>query len=267
MAITLSRVYGSGATAPDTDYPGGTFKDKDGINPGTPLQHTWARDKDGFFQAVLKNAGITPLETADTALSSQYLQAMSYLFNRTTKMPRLDLSQVCEAKFYGIYDWSRPDAMPNLSPTESKIYRDACVGIDYSTGLPCLYVVTDDDEIRRASGPLRYDGTPALGSALSLEFSAGPPESIRSVCCDGEHLYVLWRKASDGYHVAKFYMASVGGYVPVGDMALDFDYSTDPEYSKIIVASSYYLAVSSDNIAGNCGVAIVPKGSGGILKG
>lgn len=269
MAISLSEEYGSQATTPDTDYPNGTFKNKNGSQAGTPLEHTWARDKDGFFQKLLYDAGMDPVGSADTASSSQYLHALQYALSLNTRPPILDMSEICQEKFYGTYNgWTRPDKFPNVvTGLPSLTFRDACVGVNYSTSLPCLYVVMSNDTIYRVTGSLVYTSSP-VANLLSLSFSGGTVESLRSVCCDGEKLYVLWRSTDDEYHVTCFYMASPGTYPQQWDKNLAMDYSGDEEYSKIIISSSTTLAVSSDNQSGTCGVAIVPRsGTGTVLKG
>lgn len=272
MAKSLTQAYGSQATTPSPEYPGGTFLNKDGINPGTPLEHAWARNIDGYFQKLMADAGMDWLGSDDTALSSQYLQALQYQLNRNTKPPTWSMQDVCEGLFKSYTSISRPDVYPNFLDLTAVIpgvvIRDSCVGVSRTTQLPILYVLTDSDSVLPIIGPFRYDNFPGVGSALDLEFSAGTVESIRSICCDGESLYVLWRATSNTYWVTSFYTQSSSGYVPQWNYNLNMDYSTDEEYSKIIIASSLHLAVSSDNISGKCGVAIVPRaGTGSVVKG
>jgi hypothetical protein len=272
MAKSLTQAYGSQATTPSPEYPGGTFLNKDGINPGTPLEHAWARNIDGYFQKLMADAGMGWLGSDDTALSSQYLQALQYQLNRNTKPPMWSMQDVCEGLFKSYTSISRPDVYPNFLDLTAVIpgvvIRDSCVGVSRTTQLPILYVLTDSDSILPIIGPFRYDNFPGVGSALDLEFSAGTMESVRSICCDGESLYVLWRTTSNTYWVTSFYTQSSSGYVPQWNYNLNMDYSTDEEYSKIIIASSLHLAVSSDNISGKCGVAIVPRaGTGSAAKG
>jgi hypothetical protein len=264
MAISMFGRYGSSATTPDASYPHGTFKDKNGGQPGTPLQHDWARDKDGFFQKLLYDARMAPLGSDDTAVFSQYLHALRYQFGKTTKPPTWSMQDVC-AGLYMTYDITRPDAPPNILSTGLTI-RDACVGVSLNTQLPILYVLTSNDTVLPVTGPMIYD-VPVAGSALDLEFSAGAMESVRSICSDGDYLYVLWRTTSNNYWVTAFYMQISGDPVPVWNKDLAMDYSTYEEYSKIIVANASYLAISSDNISGNCGVAIVPRTGGSCVKG
>lgn len=283
MAITIFGKYGGRATNPTPEYPGGTFKNKtSGQNDGTPLEHEWARDKDGFFQALLVKAGIKALETSDTAIFSQYLLALQHQFAATTKSPALDMAAVCEGRSYGAHDWSRPDAFPNFATTPSTVFRDACVAIDFETSRPCLYVVTDDDEVRKVTGPWDYDVSPVIGSAIPVTYydpvrlTLNPPESTRSVCSDGRYLYILWRSATftltSSYHVTCLDAANGYAFVWGKRLELDASYaaSGSEEYAKVIIANNNYLAVSTDNADnGNpgCGVCIVPRTSGSVKIG
>jgi hypothetical protein len=65
-------------TAPDASYPYGSSQDESapGANDGTPYFKGRADDIFGFQQALLRAAGITPSGNADTAVLSEYLQAI-----------------------------------------------------------------------------------------------------------------------------------------------------------------------------------------------
>lgn len=81
MAIKLEEEYGN-AVAGDANYPGGSFKNATtgGSSDGTPLEKKWANDWLGFFQALLTEAGIVPSGAPDTAVASQYFEALQALF-------------------------------------------------------------------------------------------------------------------------------------------------------------------------------------------
>jgi hypothetical protein len=113
-----------------------------------------------------------------------------------------------------------------------------------------------DNEVYPVTGPMVYDAYPSIGSALSL-VDTPSLDSVRSICSDGDYLYVLWRSTTPNYAVTRFYMQSP---TPVhsGTTWLNFDHS-DADYSKVIVASNDRLAVSSDNISGDMGVVILSK--------
>lgn len=69
-------------TPASPDYPYGSSKDETsaGANDGTPYFEGRANDSFGFQQALLTAAGIAPSGNAETALVSQYLQALQTLF-------------------------------------------------------------------------------------------------------------------------------------------------------------------------------------------
>lgn len=262
MAITLSNVYGSDATTPNAEYPGGTFKNDTGHNDGTPLEHTWAKDKDGFFQAITKNVGLPISNAPDTSIVSQYQQALDYRYIHSTPNPRNTILDICGEKYYDTHDWVQPDAFPNITTTTGTIW-DSCVGVDYDTNLPCIFLIVDGTTIRKITGPWVYDASPQIGSSLSLDFGE-TPATINAICCDGARLYVLWRSVSTGYHVSSFSLNTWNRYLHV---ALGVDFDSLPQYSKIILASNTHLAVSLDNVSGSPGVAIVNKSTGVFYLG
>lgn len=83
MAIKIADEYPN-ATPPDGDYPGGSFKNSStgAATDGTPGEKKWANDWLGFFSAIIAASGIVPSGVPDTAVISQYLQALRVLFVR-----------------------------------------------------------------------------------------------------------------------------------------------------------------------------------------
>lgn len=61
-----------------SEYPQGGFKNLTApdANDGGYLEEKWLSDWDGFFGALLTNAGITPNGNVDTALNSQYYDSL-----------------------------------------------------------------------------------------------------------------------------------------------------------------------------------------------
>lgn len=263
--ISLYTQYSSQATTPDADYPNGTFKNQSGGGTvrGTPLEQTWARDIDGGRQAAIRDAGLPLNDIPDTRLVSQYQQALDFRYNRNTQNPSLTIQQVCGEKYWDTYNWTKPDAFPNYLYDAGYTTRDACVGIDYDTYRPCLFVVRSDNTIRKVTGSWVYTASPVIGSALSLNFGE-TPESIRSICSDGGKIYVLWRASDNTYRVSSFDMVVFGRYL---NITLGVDYAYQAEYSKIILANDNYLAISLDSVSGNSGVAIVHKDTGALTIG
>jgi hypothetical protein len=81
VAINLKDIY-TNFVAATSSYPGGSFKNRasTGATDGTPLEKQWANDWLGFFQAILAAGAITPSGAPDTALASDYLNALKVIF-------------------------------------------------------------------------------------------------------------------------------------------------------------------------------------------
>ena len=69
--------YSPNANPANTSYPHGSGKDESisGANDGTPLEMDWYNDILGFSEALLSEAGITASGAADTALTSDRMNA------------------------------------------------------------------------------------------------------------------------------------------------------------------------------------------------
>jgi len=78
MAIIYTQKYPNRFDAISTSYPQGKFRDRssDDAHDGSYFQQDWMNDHVGFFGALLKNGGVTPDGTVDTALNSQYYKAL-----------------------------------------------------------------------------------------------------------------------------------------------------------------------------------------------
>jgi len=78
MALNLPNRYPGRFSAPTTDYPQGSFKNRTapGALDGSYLEKDWANDKEGFFQSLIAAAGIVPNEIADKVGASQYYDAL-----------------------------------------------------------------------------------------------------------------------------------------------------------------------------------------------
>lgn len=79
MAINPEAEYPGRIEPSSPEYPYGAIRDEsiEGAEDGTPLQQSWARDIQGFFQALLTRAAIVPSGDADTALVSDYMDALT----------------------------------------------------------------------------------------------------------------------------------------------------------------------------------------------
>lgn len=85
MAIRITEQYPGKTTAPSSAYPHGEARNvtAPGDGTGTPWEKAIVNDDQGFKQALLAAAGITPSGTPDTALNSQYLLALQTLFTES----------------------------------------------------------------------------------------------------------------------------------------------------------------------------------------
>lgn len=79
MSLKLNERYPGRYNNPSADYPQGSFKNRTTptAKDGSYLERDWANDKEGFFQRLISQAGITPNGLVDTAQSSQYYTALT----------------------------------------------------------------------------------------------------------------------------------------------------------------------------------------------
>ena len=82
MAIDYTQRYPD-QTDTDANYPQGKARNKSTpvATDGTPFEEDYINDQWGFFQALLKDASITPSGNADNANTSQYLEALKSINN------------------------------------------------------------------------------------------------------------------------------------------------------------------------------------------
>lgn len=91
MAISISEQYPGKTAGTNTEYPYGEARNvtTSGDGTGTPWDEDIVNDDQGFKQALLTAAGVIPSGVPDTALVSQYLQAIQTLIaNATARMVR-----------------------------------------------------------------------------------------------------------------------------------------------------------------------------------
>lgn len=78
MALKRNERYPGRFSNPTTAQPQGAFKNRTApsAQDGSYLEQDWANDWSGFFGRLLTVAGFTANGTVDTALSSQYFDAL-----------------------------------------------------------------------------------------------------------------------------------------------------------------------------------------------
>ena len=93
MPIKPSQEFGEANTTPASpDYPNGAYKNETVPNvsqDGTPMTAKILNDKLGADEALYADVGITPTNVADTAQSSQKLDALRLLAGKTALRPVL----------------------------------------------------------------------------------------------------------------------------------------------------------------------------------
>lgn len=79
--MARSIVSKPNTVAPDSDYPGGRFKDKVGSNPGTRVNEAMTGDWSQFFDKMMRETGATYNELPDNEYSGQqFFDALLNLF-------------------------------------------------------------------------------------------------------------------------------------------------------------------------------------------
>lgn len=78
MAISINDQYPGKTAGVNADYPQGQARNitTPGDGTGTPWEAAIVNDDQGFKQAILAEAGVAPSGTPDTAVDSQYLDAL-----------------------------------------------------------------------------------------------------------------------------------------------------------------------------------------------
>lgn len=86
MALKLNERYPSRFDNPSAGYPQGSFKNRTtpDAKDGSYLEKDWANDKEGFFQRLMLVAGIPANGSVDTALASQYYDALLQVIANNT---------------------------------------------------------------------------------------------------------------------------------------------------------------------------------------
>jgi len=92
VALKRNERYPGRFDNPSTAHPQGAFKNRTSptSQDGSYLEADWANDWDGFFSALLSNAGLSANGNVDSATASQYFTALRSLFLSRTS-PGSDL--------------------------------------------------------------------------------------------------------------------------------------------------------------------------------
>ena len=96
MALRPKILYPGQTSSVDAGYPHGKARNRatPGDGTGTPWEQNLVNDIFGFQQALLVNAGITPSDTPDNALSSQYLEAVGFFTKELNAVYALQFTEI-----------------------------------------------------------------------------------------------------------------------------------------------------------------------------
>lgn len=272
MALNLENRYPGRANPASSEYPHGSFKNEstEGAEDGTPLEVDWANDREGLLQKLLVEANLTPNDEVDTVLKGQYFTAFRSLFASGTRPGEANIDDLC-AGLPGIASHD-PAEYPNIVGVSQDI-RDSCLSWDFDAGRPQILVLGYDGSLQPVRGLWEYRQTLTLETPISLNFPSSPSHLL-SICSDAHHLYLAWRRASDG----EILVSSYELYPSLNpnsdwDAGLSYDIpATDDflNYPKLIVADSNRLAISLRDMlvpSPGQGVAIINKSDGFVAKG
>ncbi len=93
MALKRNERYPGRFSNPTTAQPQGAFKNRSAPNAqdGSYLEQDWANDWSGFFGRLLTVAGVTANGNVDTALSSQYYDALLKVITNSVGAPAIGI--------------------------------------------------------------------------------------------------------------------------------------------------------------------------------
>ena len=80
MAINFGVTYPDRCNPPSPEYPFGSARNVNGLELGTPVDEAWINDIFGFMQALASSIGVVPNGVPDTALNSQYAEALTTFY-------------------------------------------------------------------------------------------------------------------------------------------------------------------------------------------
>lgn len=89
MSLKLNERYPGRFNNPTASYPQGSFKNRTtpDSKDGSYLEKDWANDKEGFFQSLLSQAGITANGAVDAVGASQYFSALTAIIKSLSPTP------------------------------------------------------------------------------------------------------------------------------------------------------------------------------------
>jgi hypothetical protein len=197
----LSVAYPSQSTAPSTDYPYGGAKDvsTSGDNTGTPRDAVLQNDHQGFYQALVETAGITPSNVSETAVDSQLLKSVQTVIDlinmRHTNSP--NLAQSLNDRIGGIHtdDISAPYSTQNQVST-AYTYINCWRGWNVANNRESMFAIRSgvSSSIYEFTNKMSDFSVETTQRNITLPANTTPD----SGCCDGSHVYLLCHTAATG---------------------------------------------------------------------
>lgn len=209
MSKGIYNTYGSRATGPSSSFPEGIFKNETspGMENGTPLEISWAKNIEALFQKVRQEGHITNSEYVDTVVVNQTWEGLMRRLGNAP--PQATPMHICG--LMPEQDISDPANPPNYLNTGDTIV-DSCVGYNSDTGRHYLWILHDDGSIHKIDGSGVYDSSPTLDTEVTFNWSVTPDE-IAAIVSDGTFLHVAWYQTSGQVYISKFYETDFTGNI------------------------------------------------------
>ena len=173
--INLESEFSPRVNPADANYPFGSIKDNSspGANDGTPLAAVWGNDWEGFAQAAMTEAGITPSGLPDTAQDSQLLDAVKVVASGALRPSVIEALRRSYAEAgYNVVDGSFEEG-GTLTKTTDVLLHEA-TGKAYSWGgsYPLgVYIVPPGSAPVEASWIDRSGIAPGMGTVRNGRFA------------------------------------------------------------------------------------------------
>ena len=195
--INLESEFSPRVNPADANYPFGSIKDNSspGANDGTPLSAVWGNDFEGFRQAAMTEAGITPHGLPDTAQYSQLLDAVKVVASGALRPSVIEALRrsYAEAGYNVVGTFQEGFTYVN----ENDVGNDEATGKGFTGPAGAVAAGTNPTSggfIDRSGALLRQE--------LSTVIQVDP-------------FITLATRVIDGLHNARDYIASIGGGVGI----------------------------------------------------
>jgi hypothetical protein len=273
MAINPGSTYPT-KTAVDANY---TYrKAQDVSSPddgtGTPWIAPLINDVFGMQQALLDNAGIVPSNSSDTAVVSEYYQAIQRAIERqmerytNTTIGAKSLSERIGGIRSGT-DIDLPYSTANI--VSGGPFRNVARGYNPVSRKETALFIVDDDETKIVQVENRNKDFVQVQTNLTITLAANHvPDSL---CCDGDSVYILCHSAATGTAAIVYKFTWDGtpltwNSTPVWSTALSAGIRDDRDGSSVIkVADSSRVVVllNGDNLGvGIPALSVLNKSTG-----